>query len=162
MSGECGRVREKVRIKLLSATTHRYVCQDRDDHYVYIVMTLCDETLEARIKRGGLESRGSRMSAWRQLCDGIAYLHLLAEAITHRDVKPSYILFKGERLKIADMGQSRVLQHGETAVVSTALFRTALCCFTAPKVGPKVGCPWKRLHGTRKGAPMQASLSKPG
>ena len=119
-----------MRIKLLSAATRRYVCQHRDNHYVYIVMTLCDETLEARIKRGGLESRGSRMSACRQLCDGIAYLHLLAEAITHRDLKPSNILFKGECLKIADMGQSRVLQHGETAVVSTAPFCTALCRFT--------------------------------
>ena len=101
-------------------------------------MTLCDETLEARIKRGGLESRDSRISTCRQLCDGIAYLHLLAEAIAHRDLKPSNILFKGECLKIADMGQSRVLQHGETAVVSTAQFCTALCRFT-------VSIYWARL-----------------
>ena len=45
-----------------------------------------------------------------------SYLHGLPQAITHRDLKPSNLLFKGPVLKIADMGQSRILAAGETAV----------------------------------------------
>ena len=59
----------------------------------------------------------ARRTACAELCAGLAYLHELASgAITHRDLKPSNLLFKEDCLKIADMGQSRVLAQGETAV----------------------------------------------
>ena len=51
-----------------------------------------------------------------QLCQGLMYLHTLPAAIKHRDLKPSNLLFKCDTLKIADMGQSRILAMGETAV----------------------------------------------
>ena len=63
----------------------------------------------------------ARRTACAELCAGLAYLHELASgAITHRDLKPSNLLFKGDCLKIADMGQSR---RGRTAIAP----RPALC-----------------------------------
>jgi serine/threonine protein kinase len=95
----------------------RYSQQLGDRQSVYIVMELCDETLEQRIQRpGGFQDPEERKSACLQLCQGLSYLHTLPEAITHRDLKPSNLLFKGDTLKIADMGQSRILAMGETAV----------------------------------------------
>lgn len=86
-------------------------------HFVYIVMELSDETLQQRIERKGIESPEARHSACRQLCEGLRYLHTLPTgSITHRDLKPSNLLWKGDVLKIADMGQSRILAMGETAV----------------------------------------------
>eukprot|EP01047_Picozoa_sp_COSAG01_P078476 COSAG01_NODE_14515_length_1444_cov_93.742007_2_plen_383_part_00 len=79
-------------------------------------MMLCDETLEARMQRKGLADCADRRRAAHELCAGLSYLHTLPEAVTHRDLKPSNLLFKGECLKIADMGQSRILAMGETAV----------------------------------------------
>ena len=81
-------------------------------------MGLCDETLEDRIRRKGLNGHASRLTACVELCQGLKYLHTLAEAITHRDLKPSNLLFKGSVLNIADMGQSHVLAQGETAVAT--------------------------------------------
>jgi hypothetical protein len=95
----------------------RYIDQQDDANFVYIAMTLCDETLEDRIQRKGLAEPAARRTACAELCSGLAYLHELPSgSITHRDLKPSNLLFKGDCLKIADMGQSRVLALGETAV----------------------------------------------
>ena len=94
----------------------RYFGQLADHHSVFIIMALADETLEERMQRTGLESAADRHSVVKQLCEGLAYLHTLPEAITHRDLKPSNLLFKGDCLKIADMGQSRILAMGQTAV----------------------------------------------
>jgi ankyrin repeat protein len=94
----------------------RYFQQLADSHSVFIVMGLCDETLEARMQRKGFESDEARRTAALELCQGLHYLHTLPEPITHRDLKPSNVLFKGNCLKIADMGQSRILAAGETAV----------------------------------------------
>ena len=97
----------------------RYFQQFSDASFVYIVMELCDETLEMRIRRGdGFAGTDARRTACLQLCQGRLYLHSLPEAITHRDLKPSNLLFKGDTLKIADMGQSRILAMGETAVTT--------------------------------------------
>ena len=87
-----------------------------NSHSVFIVMGLCDETLKARIQRKGFNGDEARWVAARELCEGLGYLHGLQKAITHRDLKPSNVLFKGSCLKIADMGQSRILAKGETAV----------------------------------------------
>jgi hypothetical protein len=108
----------------------RYVTQVANDTHVHIVMGLCDETLEDRIRRNGLNDQAARLAACTELCEGLLYLHTLAEAITHRDLKPSNILFKGSVLKIADMGQSRVLAQGETAVATGSQGGTQGCVAT--------------------------------
>ena len=73
----------------------RYLSQLGNDHSVFIVMGLCDETLEARIQRKGFVGVEVRRAAASELCEGLGYLHGLPEAITHRDLKPSNVLFKG-------------------------------------------------------------------
>eukprot|EP01047_Picozoa_sp_COSAG01_P033731 COSAG01_NODE_2496_length_7573_cov_15.650120_1_plen_1328_part_00 len=91
----------------------RYLCREEDQDFVYICMELCDvETLDSRVRR--MESTASRLDAGTQLFSGVQYLHELH--IIHRDLKPANILFKGDVLKICDMGQSRILLGGSTAV----------------------------------------------
>ena len=92
-----------------------YIQRHTDSVHVYIVMELCDERLDHRMERKGLEDVEARRTACLELCRGLEYLHTLREPITHRDLKPSNLLFKKNCLKIADMGQSRILAVGETA-----------------------------------------------
>ena len=72
--------------------------QRADDNFVYIVMTLCDETLPMRMDRGALREHAAR-DACLGLANGLAFLYGLPEAVTHRDLKPSNLLFKGDCLK---------------------------------------------------------------
>ena len=92
-----------------------YIQRHTDSVHVYIVMELCDERLDHRMERKGLEDLEAWRTACLELCRGLEYLHTLREPITHRDLKPSNLLFKKNCLKIADMGQSRILAVGETA-----------------------------------------------
>eukprot|EP01047_Picozoa_sp_COSAG01_P050593 COSAG01_NODE_5128_length_4469_cov_4.067506_2_plen_1140_part_00 len=91
----------------------KYFLKESDVDFVYICMELCDsETLDTRIRR--MSAPEARLRAVRQLFSGVQYLHGLH--IIHRDLKPTNILFKGSCLKICDMGQSRILVGGSTAV----------------------------------------------
>ena len=64
----------------------RYVMQVANATHIHIVMVLCDETLEDRIRRKGLDDHATRLTACMELCQGLMYLHQLPEAITHRDL----------------------------------------------------------------------------
>jgi serine/threonine protein kinase len=91
----------------------RYFCREQDQDFIYICMELCDkETLATRVRE--MVSMDVRTQAVKQLFAGIDYLHRLK--IVHRDLKPANILFKGDVLKICDMGQSRRIEAGHTAV----------------------------------------------
>ena len=70
-------------------------------------MELCDDGLTLDHRINAMVTNGERMAAVHQLFQGIQYLHGLK--IVHRDLKPANILFKGDVLKICDMGQSRLL-----------------------------------------------------
>ena len=78
----------------------RYHLMAANEHSVYIVMGLCDESLEERVQRRGLECWEARKATCSQLCAGLAYLHTLPQPIAHRDLKPSNLLFKGNCLKM--------------------------------------------------------------
>ena len=52
----------------------RYYSKLEDDDWVYIVMALCDETLESRVANGGLAPRAARAAACAELCAGLGYL----------------------------------------------------------------------------------------
>ena len=70
----------------------RYIDKlDIDKQFVFIVMTLCDQTLEERMRDGALAEWRARHVACRELCTGLAYLHELKEPIAHRDIKPSNV-----------------------------------------------------------------------
>ena len=50
------------------------------------------------MRRGGLSEPGAPLTACRELCEGLAYLHHLPEPIAHRDIKPANLLFRGSVL----------------------------------------------------------------
>ena len=89
------------------------------------VMSLCDETLEERMRRGALGEPGAQLTACRELCEGLAYLHQLPEPIAHRDIKPANLLFRGAPQPSLPRPHSPVHLHlGERASPSPAPFFT--------------------------------------
>ena len=109
-------------------------------------MELCDQTLEEKIK---MQEGFDKSKACIEFCSGLDYLHKLK--ITHRDLKPSNILFKGNTLKIADMGQSRILEMGKTAIETGSLGGT-LGWMSPEEIDWQDG-------GSIRGKPFEARLS---
>ena len=85
---------------ILSVLNASYI----DDHFV-IVMELGDESLADRIER-----RTSTARAFELAAQAIAALsHAHAHKIIHCDIKPeNFILFPGNRLKLADFGFAKI------------------------------------------------------
>ena len=88
------------------------------------VMSLCDETLEERMRRGALGEPGAQLTACRELCEGLAYLHQLPEPIAHRDIKPANLLFRGAPQPTVPSAPQAPLHSGERASPSPAPFFT--------------------------------------
>ena len=96
---------------------YHYFDDTGDEDWVYLVLDLCEETLEDFIE-------DSNENAWseiapdiiKQVLKGLADIHRHPRCILHRDLKPSNILrnVKGEWL-LADFGISRVLSKEKSA-----------------------------------------------
>jgi serine/threonine-protein kinase 11 len=73
--------------------------------------------------RGADERCAARV--FRQVCDGLAYLH--SEGIAHRDIKPSNILlFDGGVVKLADFGIGHSFDSADT-VLGTPAYQSPEC-----------------------------------
>ena len=86
---------------------------DRD--YVFLILDLCEETLESYVDRKSSDHLAKIAPAIiRQVLKGLADLHRNPTPILHRDLKPSNILrnVRDEWL-LADFDNSRVLRAGE-------------------------------------------------
>ena len=118
------------------------------------VMSLCDETLEERMRRGALREPDAQLMACRELCEGLAYLHHLPEPIAHRDIKPANLLFRGSVLIRLNCHMKR-----------SGPWRVYHATYKSDLVLPCAGC-WQCRHSDRAdphvSCILNAHASNPG
>ncbi|GAB1733180.1 hypothetical protein NU195Hw_g3722t1 [Hortaea werneckii] len=115
----------------------RYFCQQKDDHFLYIAVELCQASLfeiwepeRARAEERQVQLRSLKHTiqrdpprALQQLAAGLYHLHNLR--IIHRDIKPQNILVafpkrgqaSGPRLVISDFGLGKNLPENVSTLV---------------------------------------------
>ena len=84
--------------------------------FAFLIMELCEETLESFVRRNSREDLVKRApDIIQQILKGLADLHREPHSILHRDLQPSNILqnIHGEWL-LADFGIGRILSHTTT------------------------------------------------
>ena len=90
---------------------YRYLDDRSDKDWVFLIMDLCEETLNQYVERSSLEGWTEiARDIIQQVLKGLADLHRGPKRILHRDLKPSNILrnVHGQWL-LADFGISRIL-----------------------------------------------------
>ena len=97
-----------------------FLDDETDNHYLYLILDLCEENLEDFISRtDSKELDKVAPSIIQHILKGLGDLHSNPQAILHRDVKPRNILrnVDGNWL-LADFGLSRLLTKGANTLVS--------------------------------------------
>ena len=116
------KILNELKIKRANYVVKYYSLDDQsDDEYVFIILDLCEETLETYVKKESLDSLvRNAPKIISHILKGLADLHRNQPSILHRDVKPLNILrnVHGEWL-LADFGISRVLPIGALTYKST-------------------------------------------
>ncbi|XP_028395340.1 serine/threonine-protein kinase 24-like [Dendronephthya gigantea] len=92
----------------------------RDDTFMYLIVDLCEETLRELVHACSIEHlQQESPRIIREILSGLEFLH--GKGILHRDLKPSNVLVDIEgRMKLADFGISRTVNHEETTVETDA------------------------------------------
>ncbi|KAF7664786.1 hypothetical protein LDENG_00165810 [Lucifuga dentata] len=93
----------------------RYVDFAEDQNFGYLVLQLCEYTLEECITREKDKLSGKITEVVHQVLDSLRVLHCQKPQIVHRDLKPQNVLIdvKG-RARLADFGISRRLPMGQS------------------------------------------------
>ena len=95
-----------------------YRYYEHDNLFSYLILDLCEETLEDYVEshsKEHLEQRGPTMI--REILTGLKALHSGKQKILHMDLKPSNILVDTQgHMRLADFGLSRELTEGKTTV----------------------------------------------
>ncbi|XP_046844883.1 serine/threonine-protein kinase/endoribonuclease IRE2-like [Xenia sp. Carnegie-2017] len=91
-----------------------YLEEDTGTDYVYLILDLCEESLESFVESSTLQDlQKSLPEILRQVLKGLADLHCGPCPILHRDLKPSNVLRDAHgKFLIADFGISRKLKGG--------------------------------------------------
>ena len=90
---------------------YRFLDDESDHDWVFLIMDLCEETLKEYVERSSFEDL-SKMAKdiIQQVLKGLADLHCEPKRILHRDLKPSNILRDiDDKWLLADFGISRIL-----------------------------------------------------
>ncbi|XP_046844109.1 uncharacterized protein LOC124438156 isoform X2 [Xenia sp. Carnegie-2017] len=109
--------REKEILNVLNAKRSNYVVnfchleENLDKEYLYVVLDLCEESLESYVKSSSLQDLQKVVpKVLIQILNGLVHLHSGERPILHRDLRPSNVLrdVQGNFL-IADFGISHML-----------------------------------------------------
>ncbi|XP_046855526.1 serine/threonine-protein kinase pakH-like [Xenia sp. Carnegie-2017] len=111
---------EKEILNKFNARKSKYVVNyyffdgDTGTEYVYLILDLCEESLEKFVKSSSLSDLQKTLPViLRQILNGLVDLHSGPNPILHRDLKPSNVLRDVDgRFLIADFGISRILKDG--------------------------------------------------
>ncbi|XP_046855943.1 uncharacterized protein LOC124449044 [Xenia sp. Carnegie-2017] len=111
---------EKEILNKFNARKSKYVVNyyffdgDTGTEYVYLILDLCEESLEKFVKSSSLSDLQKTLpDILRQILNGLVDLHSGPNPILHRDLKPSNVLRDEDgKFLIADFGISRILMNG--------------------------------------------------
>ena len=113
---------KEILLKLKSSNVVKYWFlsdEHRDEEYLFLILDLCEVTLEDFVKNCTEEMAKIAPAIIRQVLEGICDLHHNDPPILHRDLKPKNILRNVDgKWLLADFGISRVLPEGVTSHVS--------------------------------------------
>ncbi|XP_016099456.1 uncharacterized protein [Sinocyclocheilus grahami] len=107
--------------ELESSSIVRYVDFAEDAHFGYLVLQLCEYSLEEYIQDHLPDDSAERSLVLKKLVKEVLYslqvLHDKKTKVLHRDIKPQNVLIdiKGQA-RLADFGISRRLKQGETTL----------------------------------------------
>ena len=92
---------------------YRYLDDKSDKDWVFLIMDLCEETLNQYVERSSWEGwKKFAQIIIEQVLKGLADLHCGRQRILHRDLKPSNILRDvHDKWLLADFGISRILTN---------------------------------------------------
>ncbi|XP_046855465.1 serine/threonine-protein kinase/endoribonuclease IRE2-like, partial [Xenia sp. Carnegie-2017] len=114
-------LQEKEILNQFNAKKSKYVVnysfleEDTGTEYVYLILDLCEESLESYVKSTLEDLQKVVPKILRQILQGLADLHSGENPIIHRDLKPSNVLRDTQgNFLIADFGISRILKKGST------------------------------------------------
>ena len=90
---------------------YRFLDDESDHDWVFLIMDLCEETLQEYVERSSCEELSKTApDIIQQVLKGLADLHCEPKRILHRDLKPSNILRNVDnKWLLADFGISRIL-----------------------------------------------------
>ncbi len=149
MNGENGKQEARNEVDILKQLCHENVISIRDEfefrkwHIIpkglAIVTEYCSNgsLLQLLIKRRSFVSEEQRFIWYKQLASALVYIH--SKSIAHRDIKPANILVdQYQRLKIADVGISKVLHSDIMSPQDTSSLYMQTMCGTYPYTAPEV------------------------
>ncbi|XP_046855703.1 serine/threonine-protein kinase/endoribonuclease IRE1-like [Xenia sp. Carnegie-2017] len=117
---------EKEILNQFNAKKSKYVVnysfleEDTGTEYVYLILDLCEESLESYVKSTLEDLQKALPKILRQILLGLADLHNAPNPILHRDLKPTNVLRDTQHnFLIADFGISRILENDSTTYKSS-------------------------------------------